>query len=478
MDRELVSLGDWTMKRRVWLGLALVGCVTPFAGVTAQDSRVVPPTSEVKPPSVKAEPATKPQVKQEGGALTVEPTPATTSDGVLVEEPSLSDRLGGFREALFRPWSFSWFDEFTGANNQLMTSDVEDPYWFRMELLFARFKDANTPPLLTTSLPQSSQGILGNEGTRVLFGGSIDLETHLGFKVVGGMWLQPAQTWGFEASYFNVFNKSHQFRMQSQGDPLLANPYFDSLTNTESSYIIAREAGAGVNQISGNVLLGTHSRLQGLTFNNVHNITRGTNGRLDWSWGYRFLYLDESLYNEFFQEEAPVTGNGIGVQRLIYDDFGTSNTFNGINFGLRSQWYKGCWTFDVSGQLGFGFNRNTVQINGTTLSASPPNFQILTRSGGIYALDSNGGQETEIGFMFVPEIELGVGYFFCEYGRIYLNYNFMAMTGVVRPGDQIDRRINPNILDGNSGNPATPENFHNHSTFWMQTLAIGFELRY
>ncbi len=144
------------MKRRVWLGLALVGCVTPFAGVTAQDSRVVPPTSEVKPPSVKAEPATKPQVKQEGGALTVEPTPATTSDGVLVEEPSLSDRLGGFREALFRPWSFSWFDEFTGANNQLMTSDVEDPYWFRMELLFARFKDANTPPLLTTSLPQSS----------------------------------------------------------------------------------------------------------------------------------------------------------------------------------------------------------------------------------------------------------------------------------------------------------------------------------
>jgi hypothetical protein len=461
------------MKRRVWLGLALAGCVIPVTGAVAQDSRIVPPASDVKPSAPKTVEPGKPLVTQEGATTTT-----VTSEGVIVQEPTFSERWGGFREAVFTPLTFSWFDEFTGAGSNLMTSDIEDPYWAKMELLFARFKDASAPPLLTTSLPQSSQGILGNEGTRVLFGDTIDLQNHLGFKAAFGFWLQPAQTWGFEGKFFSVFNKSNQVRFLSQGDPLLANPFYDSLANAESAYIIAREAGTGVSQVAGNVHVGTHSRTQGFEFNNIHNVLRGTRGRLDWTWGYRYFYLDEAIYNEFFQEDAPAIGQQFGVQRLIWDDFGTSNNFHGINFGLRSQWYAGCWTFDINAQLAFGFNSNTVEINGTTLSASPPNFQLVTSRGGIYALESNIGKNNQVGFSVVPEIELGVGYYFCEYGRIYLNYDFLAITGVVRPGDQIDRRINPNILDGNGGNPATPEPFHNKSTFWMSTLAVGIELRY
>ncbi|HMO37132.1 MAG TPA: BBP7 family outer membrane beta-barrel protein, partial [Gemmatales bacterium] len=98
--------------------------------------------------------------------------------------------------------------------------------------------------------------------------------------------------------------------------------------------------------------------------------------------------------------------------------------------------------------------------------------------GGLYALRSNIGNITEINFSFVPEIEVGIGYYFCERWRITLAYSFLAMTGVVRPGDQIDSRINTNILDGNAGNPAVPERLHNYSTFWLSSLALGLEYRW
>jgi hypothetical protein len=48
----------------------------------------------------------------------------------------------------------------------------------------------------------------------------------------------------------------------------------------------------------------------------------------------------------------------------------------------------------------------------------------------------------------------------------------------MRAGDQVDNRINPNILDGNSGNPAVPVRLNQTSTFWLQTFSFGLEYRW
>lgn len=465
------------MARHLWLGLALAGCglIAPLA--SAQERVVPPPPNSTSglTPSRQVEPGVK---STEGSTI----APKESESVVIGDDyqPTFSERMAGFRDVIFRPISFSWFTDLAGANGNILPGDIEDPYWVKAEMLFGWFKKGNAPPLLTTGTPQSSLGVLGADGTQVLYGGSIDMLMHLGGKITAGMWLEPAQTWGFEGNYFFLGGRKSYILINSQGDPLLAAPYIDAVNNQQSSFPIAHEAipDLDLGKLTGFVNIGWSSQIQGAEFNNVHNLVRGTRGRVDWTWGYRYLRLDESLYTDFQTSEEPPAGQQFGAQTHTFDLFDTENEFQGINFGLRSQWWWGCWSFDVNGKLAFGAIRGTVQVFGQTQSAAPPQFQVITRSGGVYALASNIGDESATRFSFVPEVELGVGYQFSDHLRLTANYNILAITNVVRPGDQIDTRINPNILDGNSGNPAVPVRFNNTSTFWMQTLSFGFEYRY
>lgn len=456
---------------RSCLVLALLGAIWPCAALLAQDSRIVPPVADTGRlvPTKPVEPGLPPATA-DGTVL--------SDDTVLVEGeyvPSFGDRMAGFREALFKPLTFSWFDGYANTDGDLMTSDLEDPYWFKADLMWGWFKKATTPALITTSSPQTSRGILGQPGTRVLFGGDIDLQTHLGPKVTGGFWLEPTQSWGFEGSYFFFANRSTYYHRFSQGGVLLASPFIDALTGQQSAIPIANEEldDGSLDQLIGIVDFGTHSRMQGAEFNNIHNIRRGTGSRLDWTWGFRWIELDETVFTDFRQQQVN------GTQLHVWDDFGTANNFYGLNLGLRSQWYfANRWTFDVIGKLGLGAMRGTISIDGYTQSASPPQFVINTERGGLYALASNVGRTTDIRFGVVPEIEVGFGYYFWDHWRLTCSYNFLAMTNVVRPGDQIDNRINPNIFNGQTGGPPLPEPLNKTTTFYLNTLSLGLELRY
>lgn len=472
-----LTRGGLAMKRRVWLSLALLGAACVAAPVGAQESRIMPPSSS-KP----VEPGAKPTVIQEKTELPAAGASGfSTSEGVVSDEyrPTFNERVMGLRDVVFRPFNFDWFNDFANSSN-MMTSDIEDPYWLRFEMLFGWMKQAKTPPMLTTSTPQSSLGIIGNEGTSVLFGGNVDVGAHFGGKVTGGFWLEPTQSLGFEASYSFLAKTGYNRTEASQGSPLLALPFFDVVANQQNAYPIAHEAipDLDLDQLSGKIAISLQSFYQGAEFNALYNVSRGPRSRLDWFWGYRFANFNEKLLSNFFQEEAAVPPATTGTQRLVQDAFTATNYFNGINWGLRSEWYRGCWSFNAAGSLALGINSSRLDINGNTQSASPPNFQIITTSGGIYALDSNIGVYRKNSFSVIPEVQFGVGYYCSDSLHLYCNYNFMAFTNVVRPGEQVDNRINPNILDGNAGNPANPTPLNNTSTFWLQTLSFGLEYRY
>jgi len=468
------------MKRRDWLTLALIGCSAPLLTLQAQDSRILPvaPNSGGRSEVVKqVEPGNKSAGNKEGSTEAAAQEPTTTSEEY---RPSFSERMSGFRDIFYHPISFSWFADLAGANENIIPGDIEDPSWFKMDMIFGRFKQANTPPMLTTSLPQESRGIIGNDGTSVLFGDSVSLQTHYGFRATGGFWTEPTQQLGFEGSYFLLFARTAGVTIASKGDPLLASPYLDALTNQQAAVPIANEAlnNQALPHLSGSADIGIDSRMQGAELNVLQNLVRGTRGRIDWSWGYRYLRYDEILFNTTFQAQDPPAGQTFGTQFRSYDEFAVENEFQGINFSLRSQWWWGPVSFDINGKLALGAIRNTVQVYGSTLAASPPQFQIVRTNGGIYALSSNIGDETFIRFSVAPEIELGVGYQVCDQLRMTVNYNFLALTNVMRAGDQVDNRINPNILDGNSGNPAVPVRLNQTSTFWLQTFSFGLEYRW
>ncbi|MBL8821211.1 MAG: BBP7 family outer membrane beta-barrel protein [Planctomycetia bacterium] len=457
------------MNRRRMV-LALLLAILPFATLLAQESRIVPsvPDTGRLVPAKQVEPGLPPATADMGAV-----------DGAVVMEgeytPSFGERMAGFREALFKPLTFSWFDGYVNSDGDLMTSDLEDPYWFRADLMWGWFKKASTPALITTSSPQTSRGIIGQPGTRVLFGGDIDLQTHLGPRVTGGFWLDPTQSWGFEGSYFFFSNRSTYYHRFSQGGVLLASPYIDALTGQQSAIPIANEEleDGSLDQLIGIVDFGTHSRIQGAEFNNIHNIRRRVGSRLDWTWGFRWIELDETVFTDYRQQQVN------GAQSHVWDDFGTANNFYGLNLGLRSQWYFGStWSLDITGKLGLGAMRGTITIDGYTQTAVPPQFIINTERGGLYAQASNVGRTTDIRFGVVPEIEIALGYYFWDHWRFTMGYNFMAMTNVVRPGDQIDNRINPNIFNGQTGGPNLPEPLNKTSTFYLNTLSLGLEIRY
>ena len=103
-----------------------------------------------------------------------------------------------------------------------------DRLWFRGEYLLWWEKSANLPPLVTTSpagTPFNEAGVLGQPGTTVLFGGSVDAGARSGARLSLGYWLNPCHDLGLEADYMFLGNKAVTFDETSQGDPILAQTH-------------------------------------------------------------------------------------------------------------------------------------------------------------------------------------------------------------------------------------------------------------
>lgn len=125
----------------------------------------------------------------------------------------------------------------------------------------------------------------------------------------------------------------------------------------------------------------------------------------------------------------------------------------------------------------------TIDIAGNQLITAP-NGQQRSFNGGLLAVPSNIGRHTRDQFSVVPEVGVKLGYQFTDHLRVFVGYNFLYWTNVVRPGDQIDPVLNvaqiPNFTIGNQAasqtvRPIVP--FRN-SDFWAQGINAGLEFHY
>ena len=122
--------------------------------------------------------------------------------------------------------------------------------------------------------------------------------------------------------------------------------------------------------------------------------------------------------------------------------------------------------------------RATAQVIGETTTVSSTGA-VTVAGGGIYALPNNSGNTTRLRFSAASEIEVGVGYQMFDHVRFTLGYSYLAWTAVVRPGDLIDTRINPNQFPPTTtGGPLLPERQHGSTIFRANMLTAGVEIRY
>src|SRR5262249_19876326 len=105
-----------------------------------------------------------------------------------------------------------------------------------------------------------------------------------------------------------------------------------------------------------------------------------------------------------------------------------------------------------------------------------------TLPGGLLALTSNGGNHIDHTTSAVPEVGFTVSYQINPNIRVHAGYTMLWWLEVVRPGDQIDFSVNPNLIPpittAGATLPARPGFVQNASDLFVQSVNIGVEIRY
>ncbi len=363
-------------------------------------------------------------------------------------------------------------------------------FWASAEYLAWWVKGQTLPPLVTVGNPSDNvPGALGQGGTTVIYGGDhVADDFRSGARFRAGWWFDDEHTVGIDGSFFFLGQQASNFTASSGGSPALFRPFlnagFTFVPGTgfvRSGPFEDAEAVAFPGALAGTVDVRQTSQLWGYEANLRSNLWNGCwNGHsftIDGYAGFRSLGLDETLQvNEALTSLLPGSPGSIYVQ----DKFKTQNTFYGGQLGLDSEYRWGRWFVDLNSRVALGDVHQVVDVSGATLISDSTGVHLS--SGGLLAQGSNIGNYSRDRFAVVPEVGLNVGYQVTDCLRLFVGYNALYVSSVVRPADQIDRTVNPTQIPRFGGGtlmgPANPAFSFRGTDFYAQGLNFGLEFRW
>lgn len=366
----------------------------------------------------------------------------------------------------------------TGAAAAQTSSSADDGRFYgRAEYLLWWTKDApNQVPLVT-------RGFVGTPGTEVLLGGTdTDFGARHGARLTLGYWLTDDRAWGLEASGFYLPSVNERRTVSSPGSDGvdLRVPFFNALTGRESSSPLSASnptdgffAGTATQRVT--------SRLWGAEGNVVVGLANPGSWRVDLLGGVRYLNLSEGLS---FATNTPDLPPGPVTVFQTRDVFDTTNDFYGGQLGLRGRYDAGRFTADATLKVAVGAVRQHVDVEG----AFRTNFfssTVQQFAGGLFAQPTNIGSHRRDVLAVVPEVSVNVGFRLTDWASIVVGYTFLYASNVARPGNQIDRVINPTQSGAiDLTNPATlvgaarPQFKVEGSDFWAHGLNAGLAFQF
>jgi hypothetical protein len=355
---------------------------------------------------------------------------------------------------------------------------VHDPanptVWGGVDGLLWWTKSAPLPIPVVTTGPASqgaSAGNLGMPGT-VSLNGRLHPDFSGGARLFLGGWFGPDHVLGLDGSLFYLGRQSGGFSVLDRtgtgnfviNEPLIGAPFITQVSAPGSA--------------TGGVAVGDTSRFWGGDVNLLYNLYRGNGWTVNLLGGYRFLELDETLTiasNSTVLSTVTFTdgqNNTLvtappGSAIAVIDRFGVRNEFNGGQIGANFQYLWGRWSVDGVAKLGIGATHEVISINGVT-NVYPVNDFPVPLAGGNFA-NVQMGRYARDRFALAPEAQLKVGYQLLPSLRGQVGYDFLYLSNVVRPGNQID-----NVYDGVT-RPAVP---WNTSSYWGQGLTLSVQFSY
>jgi hypothetical protein len=268
-------------------------------------------------------------------------------------------------------------------------------------------------------------------------------------------------------------------------------PFFDPDLGAENTFVLASPGF-----VAGGALVTLTSRLQGAEANGLVTFLSRPGLRASVLAGFRYVDLRENLTfantsTGVQDPTAEMSNNGLIVS--TQDQFDTHNQFYGWQVGLSGEYRQGGLSVSAFAKLALGDMNEAVTVSG----ASATNFfnapaggpftgvptQVVPQSG-IFAQPTNVGRITRHEIAVVPAVGVNVGYEVVSGLRVFVGYDFLYLSDVVRPGNQIDRTVStaqtvPGAVAGIAPAPGTrPVMILSGSEFWAQGLNVGLEYRY
>ena len=345
----------------------------------------------------------------------------------------------------------------------------------RAEYLLWWTKDSPAP------VPLVSDGVLGTPGTRVLLGGDdVDLGHRNGGRFTLGYWLTGDHAWGVEGTGFFLSTATQRRTVSSPGTPGSRDLFVPFSDPTLPGENVTNLSLAG--DFSGTATERLRSRLWGVELNGVRPLTAMGPLNIELLGGFRYLRLSEDYG---FRTSSPDIPPGPITVFTTRDEFDAGNSFYGAQIGGRGRYDFGPFTADAGLKVALGVVHQTMDIAGSLVTNQFTLPTVTTFPGGYFAQRTNIGSYDRNVFVVVPEASLNVGYRLTSWASIVAGYTFLYVSNVVRPGDQIDRTVNPTQspsfggpIPANLVGAARPRFRFEGTDFWAHGLSLGVALKF
>jgi hypothetical protein len=328
-------------------------------------------------------------------------------------------------------------------------------------------------PLLTTGPAAlgATAGNLGAPGT-VSLNRPLDFDPPGGFRLFAGGWFDCDHVFGLDGSLFTLARQTTGFGASDHsgnGTFVINEPVPGVPFSTQVS-------APGI--ATGTAAVVASSRFEGGDIDFRYNAFRAHGLTLNLLAGYRYLELDETLtiaanstllttttYSDNFGNVLATAPPGSTVGMI--DQFGARSEFSGGQIGAELQYNYGRWFLDATTKLAIGGTREVITVDGFT-NVLPVNGSAVPMHTGNYATLQIGRYSVDR-FALAPEVQLQAGYQITRMLRGVIGYDFLYLTSVARPGNQID-----NNYDGVS-HPLVPLA---SSSFWAQGLTFRLQFSF
>lgn len=357
------------------------------------------------------------------------------------------------------------------------------PAWFDLDFLIWSLRPMQTPALVTRN-DSGGIGALGEPGTHVMLGNSGLYPGAVGgIRARFGAWIDDQDRFGLEIGGF-ALDEAWRRRFYGSdpfGYPQYSRPIY--WTNTgEGAFLVSSP-----NFLAGGLEVDTASRFGGVEANAVWLGYSSERVHAELLAGFRFLSLEEDLdFQQRMRTLAPTAAFGTVLPTntaiSLFDSFSTKNRFYGGQIGTRVDWVFGRFSVGLLGKLGIGGTEQHLAIDGSSRvqpAGTAPSFL----QGGLLATSSNIGRYDGSSFSLVPEFGVNLGFELTPRMRLKVGYSLLYWTNVVRPGQQVDRTVNPALVPasqsyGTSSDPQRPYPSLRRTDFWAEGLNLGLEFRF